>query len=66
MLFLTGAVDDRVSAAGVTESVVALKASGLDATVEVVPGADHFLLFSHRVMVEERLVEWFGPPAGVE
>ncbi len=68
VLVLAGQEDDRIPLASVERGVADLVAAGAVPTLVVVPGANHFLLFSHRERAVATLVDWFsrygrgGPP----
>ncbi|MBK8476583.1 MAG: prolyl oligopeptidase family serine peptidase [Opitutaceae bacterium] len=68
VLVMTGQEDDRIPLAYVERGVAELAAAGAIPTLVVVPGANHFLLFSHRERAVATLVDWFarygvgGPP----
>jgi pimeloyl-ACP methyl ester carboxylesterase len=54
----TGRNDDRVPLRYVEQSAAEMTQAGARVTVESVDGADHFLVFSHRVLVLDRLDQW--------
>jgi len=60
MLVLTGREDDRVPLGYVSSAVGVLVGAGALPTLEVVPAANHFLLFSHRERVVGTLVDWLS------
>jgi predicted esterase len=58
MLVLHGGTEDRIPLPFVSSAVDTLRAGGADVTFDVVPDADHFLLFSHRDRVDAALDAW--------
>ncbi len=61
VLVFTGRDDDRVPPDYVRSAVDVLRAQAVDPVLEIVPQANHFLLFSHRGQVTGRLAAWFKP-----
>jgi pimeloyl-ACP methyl ester carboxylesterase len=55
---LTGQQDDRIPLTYVANQVSRLKRRGVDATVKVLDGANHFLFFSHRNEAIEQMHQW--------
>ncbi len=55
VLVLTGDADDRIPVRYVRENVTAMADAGVDVRLRTVPGADHFLFFSHRELLVEAL-----------
>ena len=60
VLVLTGGEDDRVPLGYVESAVAILAGAGAIPTLEVVPGANHFLLFSHRDRAVCALADWLA------
>ena len=60
VLVISGREDDRIPIDYVAENVAALRRGGADVTFQPVAGADHFMVFSHRVLVLEAIGEWVG------
>ncbi|GDX78915.1 hypothetical protein LBMAG42_07260 [Deltaproteobacteria bacterium] len=60
MLVLHGAEDDRIPQDYVDRAVVVLKGSGANVTYTLVPGANHFLMFTHRAALEAALDSWLA------
>lgn len=60
VLVLTGQEDDRIPLPYVESSIADLATAGATPTLVVVPGANHFLLFSHRERAEAVLVDWLS------
>ena len=58
VLVITGMQDDRVPALYVQDNVGIMKSEGVDVTTHLVPNADHFLFFSHRQEMTQKIVEW--------
>lgn len=55
---LTGAADERVPLDYVTTAADQLRKRGAQVTLETVPGADHFLLFTQRDLVLPKITSW--------
>jgi len=64
ILILTGGIDDRIPLSYVEDNVVVLKAAGARATLEVLPDANHFMIFSHREEVLASLERWLNGLSG--
>lgn len=60
ILVLTGSEDDRVPLTYVESAVANMSVAGAAPVLESVPGANHFLFFSHREQVTARLADWLG------
>ncbi|MDZ4287617.1 MAG: prolyl oligopeptidase family serine peptidase [Prosthecobacter sp.] len=58
ILILTGQTDDRVPLESVTAAATQMRKQGAQVTLESIPTADHFLLFTHRDQVLNRLSTW--------
>lgn len=55
---ITGTADDRIPLESVTSAAAIMEKAGIPVTLEAVPDADHFLLFSHREQVMAQLQAW--------
>lgn len=62
---LHGAEDDRIPQDYVDEAVIRLKASGANVTYTLVPGANHFLMFTHRPALDVALDGWLRAVGGL-
>lgn len=58
LLVLHGQEDDRIPQDYVDEAVIVLKGSGASVTYTLVPGANHFLMFTHRPALDAALGAW--------
>ena len=59
-LILHGGADDRIPVRFPSGAAERLRAQGARVDLDVVPDADHFLLFTHRARVDAALERWFG------
>ena len=60
MLVLTGGEDDRIPLGYVESAVGVIAGAGAVPSLDVVPAANHFLLFSHRERAVATLVDWLS------
>ena len=60
VLMLTGGADDRVPLEYVAARAAEWRGHGAQVELVSVPGADHFLIFSHRAQVIARLGQWLA------
>lgn len=58
ILILTGEADDRIPVDYVRTCALELQATGAKVTLQTVPGANHFLVFSHPDLVAATLESW--------
>lgn len=59
---ITGATDDRVPIESIHFATTRLRTNRAEVTLETIPAADHFLLFSHRQEVLQKITAWLKNP----
>ncbi len=64
VLVLHGAADDRIPLGYLELGIAGLRAGGVDPDVDIVDGADHFLMFTHRARLEAAVGRWLGAVEG--
>ncbi|EDY16120.1 Dipeptidyl aminopeptidase/acylaminoacyl-peptidase-like protein [Chthoniobacter flavus Ellin428] len=60
VLIVTGESDDRVPLPSVVSCAALMKSAGARVEMSAYPGADHFLVFSHRERFLKQLSDWLG------
>lgn len=60
VLVITGDSDNRVSVDYVRSGVENLKRQGAEVTFDIIPNEDHFLIYSQREEVMEKVEEWLS------
>ncbi|MBS0632520.1 MAG: prolyl oligopeptidase family serine peptidase [Verrucomicrobia bacterium] len=66
VLVVTGENDDRVPLDYVEGRASAMTRQGARVRLQPVPGANHFLMFSHRQILIHTLAAWFSHPGAAE
>jgi predicted esterase len=62
VLIITGAADDRVPLESVNKAAAILRSHSTLVTLETIPQGDHFILFTHRPQVLQKITDWLKSP----